>query len=259
MSTAEFDQFAASYPNLLRDPLRDRFGRDSGFFHLRKWLLIRDFLEARRMHPSAMNWLDVGCGQGELINLVGKNFARAVGCDPSERMIDSCGSGRLFAQPTASELPFPDRSFDLITAICVYHHVHGEERVRLTASIRRVLKPQGLFCMIEHNPLNPITRLIVSRCPVDRDAELLRPSIAASLIRSAGLQPLETHYFLYCPAALFSRFGRLERWLSSVPLGGQYAVFSQSPALITGETISDPPDGASRTGIPIATRMGAGK
>jgi hypothetical protein len=42
--------------------------------------------------------------------------------------------------------------------------------------IQRVLRPGGVFSLIEHNPLNPVTRLIVSRTPVDGNAKLLTAS-----------------------------------------------------------------------------------
>src|SRR5690349_4164247 len=144
---AEFDRYAPAYSNLLRDPIRDRFAGDAAFFHLRKWLLIRDFLAKERLDPSSMRWLDAGCGEGDLLKLCGKHFAEAAGCDPSQEMIRSCSGIEVLHQPTPSDLPFRDGSFDLVTAVCVYHHVHGEDRSRLTESIYRVLKPGGVFCM----------------------------------------------------------------------------------------------------------------
>jgi SAM-dependent methyltransferase len=140
-------------------------------------------------------------------------------------------TAEVHGQPSQSELPFPDQSFDLVTAVCVYHHVHElENRVLLTASIRRVLKPHGLFCLMEHNPLNPVTRLICRRCPLDWDAQLVRAKIAAGLVRSAGLEVVETAYFLYFPKAVFRYAGRLEECLRGLPLGGQYALFARRPA-----------------------------
>lgn len=149
---AEFDEYASEYSSLLNDPLRNRFASESGFFHRRKWMLIHDFFSQRRINPSNLNWLDVGCGQGELLKVAAPFFAKASGCDPSRGMIHSCAASDVYEQPSPAELPFPDRSFDFVTAVCVYHHVHGGDRALLTKSIQRVLRPGGLFCMIEHNP-----------------------------------------------------------------------------------------------------------
>jgi SAM-dependent methyltransferase len=226
--SAEFDTYASAYAELLRDPIRDRFAGQGRFFQERKWELICDFLRERRLEPSRLRWLDVGCGDGALLNLAGRHFARAAGCDPSGEMIRSCDGKDVRQQPSASALPFSDGAFDLVTAVCVYHHVHGHDRRLLADSIRRVLNPGGVFCMIEHNPWNPITRLIVSRCPVDRDAELLNANEAAAVFQAAGLEVLETVHFLYFPRQMFSSLRGVERRLRGIPLGGQFAVFGRS-------------------------------
>src|SRR5258707_4623296 len=122
--TPEFDQYALEYARLLGDPARDRFARDPHFFHRRKAALIVDYLAGQKLDPSGLSWLDVGCGQGELLDLAGNLFARAVGCDPSREMIKSCDSAEVYEQASPANLPFPDQSFDFITAVCVYHHVH---------------------------------------------------------------------------------------------------------------------------------------
>jgi SAM-dependent methyltransferase len=124
------------------------------------------------------------------------------------------------------QIPYGDAEFDLVTAVCVYHHVPPADRRTLTSEIRRVLRPGGIFCMIEHNPFNPVTRLIVSRTPVDSDAILLPASEAWGLASGAGFDPLERDYFLYFPQAIYRYLGRMEAALTKVPLGGQYAVFS---------------------------------
>ena len=91
-----------------------------------------------------------------------------------------------------------------------------------------MLKPGGTLAIIEHNPYNPVTRLIVSRTPVDADAILLRPAETRRLFRGAGLTVEEQRYFLYLPEYLYRRLGGLETALAKVPLGGQYAVFGRS-------------------------------
>jgi SAM-dependent methyltransferase len=227
--TREFNQYASKYTELLRDPLRGRFAESSDFFHRRKWALLQDFFGRRGISTARLSWLDVGCGRGELLTLAGAKFARAAGCDPSKEMMAGCGPLKIVHQILPTELPFADESFDFITAVCVYHHVQREQRASLTRSIQRVLRPGGFFCMIEHNPWNPITRLIVKRCPVDVDAQLFTAHSARDLAGSAHLRILETSYFLYLPEAAFGRFGKIERLFAKLPLGGQFAVFGQKP------------------------------
>jgi SAM-dependent methyltransferase len=224
----EFDQYAASYAALLEDPLRDRFARDPLHFHRRKWLVLRRLLQQANVSIAEKRWLDVGCGRGELLELAGHHFAQAMGCDPSAEMISQTDSLHITHQPSLSELPFEDASVDLVTAVCVYHHVHGVARTLLSREIRRVLAPGGLCCIIEHNPLNPVTRAIVRRCPVDVDAELLTAQEMRTLLRSAGLAALTVEYFLYVPEKMFDVAGQVEAMLRKVPFGGQYAVFTRT-------------------------------
>jgi SAM-dependent methyltransferase len=225
----EFDQYASEYSRLLSDPLRDGFASDPAFFHRRKWMLICAYFAQKKLDPSKMSWLDVGCGQGDLLRLAGGSFSRALGCDPSSHMMRSSAQLDVHQQPSPTELPFADESFDFVTAVCVYHHVHGNDRTLLTQSIRRVLKPGGMLCVIEHNPWNPVTQAIVKRCPVDADAELLTAAEAGKLARSADLRILETRYFLYFPEPVFRRIGRIEIPLQKLPFGGQFASFCLKP------------------------------
>jgi len=227
--SVEFDRYASEYSHLLQDPVRDLFAVDTGYFHRRKWTVIQDFFARQGMNCSRLNWLDVGCGQGDLLQLAGASFARAVGCDPSRGMIHSSASTQVFEQQSAAELPFSDSSFDFVTAVCVYHHVHGERRALLTRSIHRVLRPGGVFCMIEHNPWNPVTRVIVKRCPVDTDAELLTAPYAARLAGEMDFKIVTTNYFLYLPEKIFGRVGWIEQPLRKLPLGGQFAMFCRKP------------------------------
>ncbi len=219
----EFDRFSTSYRDLLADPMRSRFAGDPLYFHRKKVDLIAALLRGQGKNPRSMKWLDVGCGQGDLLRLGRNLFAEAAGCDPASTMLPDASQVPVHVQPSPEELPFDDRSVDFVTAVCVFHHVHGPARGALAREIRRVLAPDGYFCLIEHNPWNPVTRGIVKRCPVDVDAELLAAPEAKALLASAGLSPVQTRFFLYLPEKLKS-LAQVEYWLGAIPLGGQYAV-----------------------------------
>lgn len=175
-------------------------------------------------------WLDVGCGRGELLELAGGDFARAMGCDPSAGMLSSQGSVNVLRQPSAPELPFADRSVDFVTVVCVFHHIHGEARKGLSNEIRRVLTPGGMCGIVEDNPGNPVTRWIVKRCPVDVDAELLYAPAARLLLMASGLEPIATDYFLYFLERFFHRLGAVETLFSRVALVAQYGLLARVPA-----------------------------
>jgi len=223
----EFDRYARDYDALLRDPVRDGFAQNSDFFHRRKWVLIADFCQRHALSAGKLEWLDVGCGKGELLGLGRPHFGRVVGCDPSREMVRNVGGIEVHLQEAPDALPFPDGSFDFVTAVCVYHHVEEHHRLRLTREIHRVLRPGGTFCIIEHNPFNPATRLIVSRSPLDVDAHLLSLRRAKRYAGGADLRHAESQFFLCLPEKLYDNIGRLEWFLKTLPLGGQYAMFAR--------------------------------
>ena len=227
--TAEFDRLAAEYEKLLEDPLRDYFAPGSGFFVTRKLDMLLGFAKARGLDTSKRTWLDVGCGKGQLLRAGRPHFARVVGCDVSSTMFEGSRDLDVTEQIDPDQLPFEDASVDWVTAVCVYHHVDRAARSRLTVEIQRVLKPAGVFALIEHNPVNPVVQVIVRRTPVDEHAILLTARSARRLMTDAGLETVDTRYFLYLPQWLYRRGRLLEKSFEKVPLGGQYAAFGIKP------------------------------
>lgn len=231
-SPAEFDGFALPYDRLLHDPLRSRFAADSSHFLRRKWLVLETVLRRLGMRPKSMTWLDMGCGRGEFLNIAGPHFLTATGCDPSRQMLARSGAFATHVQTELCRLPFASQSFDLVTAICVYHHVNPKLRGRVTEEVRRVLRPQGLFCLIEHNPYNPITQRIVRSCPIDAAAELLTAGDSKRLLKQAGMRPVRQEFFLYLPEKWFRRFRVCEALMRKVPFGGQYVVVGRNSNVV---------------------------
>ena len=225
---AEFDSYAGQYDALLADPLCDQFA-DRGFFYERKLALIRDFFRRHALDTKSTAWVDIGCGQGDLLRLGVPDFASSMGCDVSPAMLHGCQGLTVLPQEQPDVLPFADKSAGFATAVCVYHHVPLEKRAALTREAARVLKPGGIFCIIEHNPLNPVTRRIVSRSPVDIDAHLLRAEETLRLLEDSGFRIVDRRYFLFLPEPLYRRGAVVEDWLARVPFGGQYAAFARAP------------------------------
>ena len=221
-----FDQYARDYAALIQHPIRDRFASNRFFFE-RKIDLIRRFFERADVPTKKLDWLDIGCGQGDLLRMGGALFRSTAGCDPSLEMLKSCQDLQVRHQNSMDTLPFEDASFDFVTAVCVYHHVAADRRHVLTTEARRVLKPDGVLCIIEHNPKNPITKLIVAQTPLDADGDLLSAKQMGRILMRAGCSVLETQFFLLFPQLLQRITRPLEHALSAFPLGGQYAIFSR--------------------------------
>ena len=90
-----------------------------------------------------------------------------------------------------------------------------------------MLRPGGVFALIEHNPLNPATRMIVRRSPMDAGANLLYANDARSMLERAGFTIDDETYFLYFPETVFKAAAGIEHLLRRVRLGGQYAMFGK--------------------------------
>jgi ubiquinone/menaquinone biosynthesis C-methylase UbiE len=229
-SEPEFDRYAQRYDELLRDPIRDRFAAGGEFFFTRKWDLIEAYFSRAGRDLKSVRWLDVGCGQGDLLRVGASRVGEACGCDPSAGMLTGCEGLDVRPQPDLGKLPFPSESFNFVTAVCVYHHVPPDARVGLMREMARVLQPGGTACVIEHNPFNPATQVIVRRTPVDADAKLLTAGMTRRVMRKTRLTPNSTEYFLYFPEGLYGKLKAMESALSGVALGGQYAVFARKAA-----------------------------
>jgi SAM-dependent methyltransferase len=226
----EFDHLAPAYRELLNDPVREYFAPGLEFFVTRKVDMMLEFADREGLDIRQATWLDVGCGKGELLRAAGPNFGRALGCDVSLGMISECREIEAVHQEDALRLPFENKSIDWVTAVCILHHIRPQERVPLVTDIYRVLRPGGIFAIIEHNPFNPAVQLITRRTPVDQNARLLTARSARRLMHAASIRTIDTRYFLYVPQRLYGWASPVERALSRVPLGGQYAVFGRKPA-----------------------------
>ena len=226
----EFDHLAKEYERLLDDPVREYFAPGSGFFLSRKIDVLLEFAARHGVNTTRATWLDVGCGKGELMRAVKPHVARVLGCDVSLGMMSECRDLDVVQQVDPDRLPYEDASVDWVTAVCVFHHIEPKDRDRLVADIHRALRPGGIFAIVEHNPLNPVTQWIVRRTPIDENAMLLTAGSSRRLLRSARLQIVATRYFLYFPERIHKRAAPLERALARVPLGGQYVVFGRKIA-----------------------------
>jgi SAM-dependent methyltransferase len=223
--TELFDSYRSNYRDVVQSSI-DFSGLPHSFFMRAKADLLRQLI-ARRLGPEKPAMLDVGCGVGSLHPLLRGIVGRLSGIDVSSTCIAQAHADNHDVDYRAFDgisFPFDAESFDLVTAICVMHHVAPAEWANFLNEMRRVVRPGGLICVIEHNPLNPLTRLAVSRCEFDRDAVLLGAGKTRELLAVAGLREVAARYFLLLPwEAKLAR--RVEGDLSRVPLGAQYAAF----------------------------------
>ena len=154
-------------------------------------------------------------------------MGRLSGIDVSTQSIAQARAGNDQSDYQAFDgktIPYDSGSFDLATAICVLHQVTPAEWLSFVAEMRRVVRPGGLVCIIEHNPANPLTRLAVMRCEFDRDAKLLHAGKTQALMAESGLREIGARYFLLLPwETTLAR--KIEAGLRHLPFGAQYAAF----------------------------------
>ena len=220
---ALFDKYDKSFGAVVQSSI-DFSGLPHSFFTAAKVDALRELLATRLHGTHDPHMLDVGCGVGEFHPLVRGMFGRICGADVSAASIAQARIRNPEVQYEAyggETLPYDSAAFDLSIAICVLHHVLPAQRVGFLREMRRVVRPGGLVSLIEHNPLNPLTRLAVARCEFDRDAVLLHAARTRALMADAGLDDARSHYFLLLPsAAPLAR--RVEHGLCRIPLGAQY-------------------------------------
>jgi demethylmenaquinone methyltransferase/2-methoxy-6-polyprenyl-1,4-benzoquinol methylase len=114
--------------------------------------------------------LDLCTGTATLLALlqtkVGPN-GRVVGVDFSHGMLRVAQEKTRtldnvsLVEADAACLPFATGSFDAVTCSHAFYELKGEVQERALKEIVRVLKPNGVFLMMEHDiPVNPLVRAL---------------------------------------------------------------------------------------------------
>ena len=97
--------------------------------------------------------LDVGGSAGRVTSLLSSGAGRAVVLEPDGRKVAYGRSRRPrleFVEGRAESIPFPEASFDRVSAIVSFHHT--DDPGRALDEIRRVLVPGGRVVMHEMYP-----------------------------------------------------------------------------------------------------------
>lgn len=224
---AEFDEFGSDYRQRLERSVGPLGSVDSALTSKLQVLqrLARD-INGMERQPI----LDFGCGAGLLTGLLKQLSPFTLGADVSLVSLQHAESrtGNL-VQFDGLRLPLRDDSLGMVVASCVFHHILPAERPSIVREITRVLMPRGRLVIIEHNPLNPVTRWVVNRCEFDEDAQLLSLAETRRLLSAGGLQADRDGYF-YAVPPVRPLLANIDHGMRRLPLGAQYfCAFAKPP------------------------------
>jgi len=226
----EFDGYRKNYSQTVDKSLAIP-GLSVDFVTKVKAAYLHDIVSKTFSGLTKLQVLDIGCGVGNFHSLLRGHYPELVGIDVSEECIKEArtiNQGIRYDVYDGDRLPYGDGEIDVAFTICVMHHVPSANWPRFVAEMFRVLRPGGLGIVFEHNPLNPLTRRIVDRCPFDRDAVLLKGRKTQALFADAGYVSATLRYILSVPAKGGFLRG-VDRLFSKIPLGAQYYVSGIKP------------------------------
>lgn len=105
---------------------------------------VRPLLARAAAGRRDLRLLDCGCGTGANLSMLGE-FGQPFGFDLSAvgpRFARGYGQTRL-AQASVTQIPYPDRSFDIVTSFDVLYTLEEDDERLALAEMFRVLRPGG--------------------------------------------------------------------------------------------------------------------
>jgi len=226
-----FDQYAKDYISILSDSVKIS-GETGDYFSRFKIAELAKHEDREEAHQI----LDFGCGEGNTEYYFKEFFpvAKIFGIDISPKCIEAANQkgieGINFVNFDGENVPFGDKSFDLVFTSMVFHHIPLAQHRKILDEIWRVLKPGGRFYLFEHNPQNIVTRRIVEQCVFDKDAILINSKQMAAKLSANLFENIKITFTLFFPRnGIFKLFHPLEKILKKIPFGAQYYVKSRKP------------------------------
>jgi ubiquinone/menaquinone biosynthesis C-methylase UbiE len=172
-----------------------------GYEHHREKKLRTASVRLNRIAPligaKKPRLIDVGSSVGCVIEAALVRGWDAIGIDVSESAVEYCSTRNLPCRLVhGTALPFPDASFDVLTAWHVIEHV---EDVQVTlAEWCRVLRPEGVLALETPDASSPIVRLRGSsyrKFWAPEHTYTFTPSTLAEFMRRAGFEILPRPVF----------------------------------------------------------------
>jgi len=165
--------------------------------------------------PAGSRVLDVGCGTGVYLRRFAKLGFIPAGLEPAAGMLEVCRRNNPsvdIVQGVATALPFPDASFDAVTAIEVHRYLHLDDIRKSLKEALRVLRPGGIVVttLVNRYALDGfyvMQHLRARKKGIDFDrknphCEFFTPHEAEDELRRAGATAVRTEARLFAPVRL---------------------------------------------------------
>lgn len=167
--------------------------------------------------------LEIGCGTGSVLVLLKRTHpdAEVVGLDPdpkalrrAKRKAERASVSIGLDQGFSGDMHYPDRSFDRVLSSFMFHHLDAVEKERTLREVRRVLKPDGVFHMVDFAGLDARSggflarRLHAHHRLADNDEDRI-----LALMRQAGFADVRK----VREGTIFFGYMRLKYYQASVP------------------------------------------
>jgi SAM-dependent methyltransferase len=153
---------------------------------------VYDAVLERTRVTAGTRYLDVGCGAGMAAQMAAARGAQVSGIDSAEALLDIAHRRTPagdFRRADLEELPFGDRSFDVVAGFNAFQYA-GNRAVAL-AEARRVTRPGGAVVIVTWgNPDGMEAASLVAvlrplRCPMKRPCAISPPAPASRRSRSS--------------------------------------------------------------------------
>ncbi|NOH01871.1 MAG: methyltransferase domain-containing protein [Chloroflexi bacterium] len=175
--------------------------------------------------------LDVGRGTGLLTMMVKQAVpeARVTGLDGDPQVLEiarenSRGADIQWDHALAFDMPYPGGSFDAAVSSFVTHHLTSADKVRAFKEVRRVLRPDGWFFILDFGPpFNFLTRIQAS---VMKYFELTADNFNGRImpmLAEAGFAEVEEAERFVIP------FGPLSLWRAGRGIKGSRSLVTSAP------------------------------
>ncbi|MGB9715882.1 MAG: class I SAM-dependent methyltransferase [Thermodesulfovibrionales bacterium] len=129
------DSFDPSLFKTIREAEKKHFW----FNARRKWI----FDKVKKFIPPPANFLEVGCGSGNVSNFLSQKGYKVTGCEYYSEALNIAYAGFLKVQGNADNLPFKDNTFDIVGLFDVIEHLQDD--ITPLKQAVRVLKKNGII------------------------------------------------------------------------------------------------------------------